>query len=195
MITCDMWLGWEKLAEYLSAYRDVPESEINPVGRFITSSAAAMSITTRCANTNDEALEKAERDLKMFATVIIKDLYVQLAERSPDGYGQFERMAELRDRVDDMEWLRTCGPTVMVGDPEHIVRQVQRVKELGADEIVLRIDNAKHEVIMETLENIGRYVIPYFNNPAGVLRSGPVGLLPGDPSQPASYEDIAKVVS
>lgn len=195
MITCDMWLGWDKLAEYLSAYRDVPESEIVPVGRFITDSAAAMSITTRCASTNDEALEKAERDLKMFATVIIKDLYVQLAERSPDGYGEFERLVELRDRVDDMEWLRTCGPTVMVGDPEHIIRQVQRVKELGADEIVLRIDNARHDVIMETLENIGRYVIPYFNNPAGVLRSGPVGLLPGDPRQPASYEDIAKVVN
>jgi alkanesulfonate monooxygenase SsuD/methylene tetrahydromethanopterin reductase-like flavin-dependent oxidoreductase (luciferase family) len=86
MITCDMWLGWDKLAEYLAAY----------------------------------------------------------------------------------------------GDPEHIIHQVQRVKELGADEIVLRIDNAKHDVIMETLENIGRYVIPYFNNPAGVLRSGPVGLLPGE---------------
>lgn len=192
MITCDMWMGWETLGEYLAAYNDVPISEIDPVGRFVTNSAAAMSITTRCAKTNDLALEQAERDLKMFATLIIKDLYVQLAERSPDGYGQFDRLVELRDRVDDIEWLRTAGPTVMIGDPQHIINQVQRMKDLGADEVVLRIDNAPHEVIMETLENIGRYVIPYFSNPSGVLRSGPVGLLPGDPRQVLSYEETAK---
>ncbi|MBD0860896.1 LLM class flavin-dependent oxidoreductase [Gordonia sp. zg691] len=195
LITCDMWMGWDTLGEYLDAYNSVALSEIDPVGRFVTKSAAAMSITTRCAKTNDIALEQAERDLKMFATLIIRDLYVQLAERSPEGYGQFDRLVELRDRVDDVEWLRTAGPTVMIGDPEHLVHQVQRMKEMGADEVVLRIDNAPHEVIMETLENIGRYVIPYFSNPNAVLRSGPVGLLPGDPRQELSYEDTAKVVN
>lgn len=192
LITCDMWMGWETLGEYLDAYRNFPVDEIDPVGRFVTNSAAAMSITTRCAKTNDIALEQAERDLKMFATLIIRDLYVQLAERDPDGYGQFERIAELRDHVDDIEWLRTAGPTVMIGDPEHIVHQVQRMKEMGADEVVLRIDNGTHEEIMETLENLGRYVIPYFSSPNAVLRSGPIGLLPGDPRQELSYEDVAK---
>lgn len=41
---------------------------------------------------------------------------------------------------------------------------------------------------MSTIEHLGRYVFPYFTNPAGVVRSGPVGLLPGDPRQQASYE-------
>ncbi|HEY0228354.1 MAG TPA: hypothetical protein VGC05_18620, partial [Mycobacterium sp.] len=80
---------------------------------------------------------------------------------------------------------------VMIGDPEHIVQQVQRLREIGADEVIMRIDNAPHNVIMETLEYIGRYVIPYFNNPSGILRSGPIGMLPGDPRQEVSYEETA----
>lgn len=191
-ITSDMWLGWDKLSEYFDAYHSVCEDEIKPVGRFITNSIGSIAITTRCANTNDLALEKGERDMKMFAEVIVNDLYVQLAERSKESYGEFERLAELRDRIDDMEWLRNCGPTVMIGDPEHIVNQVQRLKEIGADEVIMRIDNAPHHVIMETLEYIGRYVIPYFSNPSAVLRSGPVGMLPGDPRQEVSYEETAK---
>lgn len=192
LITSDMYFGWDTLQSYLDAYNDVPDSELSPVGRFVTKSAAAMSITVRCEKTNDRALEVAERDLTMFAQLIINDLYAQLAERSPDGYGAFGDVAELRKRLDEPEWLRTCGPTVMVGDPEHCIQQVQRIKDMGADEIILRIDNGTHEECMSTIEHLGRYVIPYFNNPTSVVRTGPIGVLPGDPRQQVSYEEVAK---
>ncbi len=193
LITSDMYAGWDALQSYLDAYNQVPDSEVDPVGRFVTKSAAAMSITCRCAKTNDLALEAAERDMNMFATMIINDLYAQLAERSSKEYGHFTQVAELRERLDDPEWLRDCGPTMMIGDPEHIVRKVQRIKDMGADEIVLRIDNGTHEEIMSTLEHLGRYVIPYFSNPSGVLRDTVIGFLPGDPRQTPTYEETAKV--
>lgn len=189
MITTDMYMGEALLKEYLDAYNHVPEDEVDPVTRYPVKSAAVLACTARCAKTNDLALEVAERDMTQLAQVLVNDLYVQLAERSTEGYSQFERVRELRDHLDDPEWLRTSGPSILVGDPEHCVHQVQRLKEMGADEVVLRIDNGTHEEIMSSLEHFGRYVIPYFSNPASVVRHGPIGLLPGDPRQQASYED------
>lgn len=188
MFTSDLYLGWDVLQSYLDAYNNVCESEVKPVGAYAVKSAGATVMTARCAKTNDEAMAHAERDLLKFARVIINDVYVQLAERSPEQYGGFSRFAELRDHVDDAAWLRDCGPTILVGDPEYCIGQVQRLADAGADEVILRIDGGTHDEIMQSIENFGRYVIPYFSNPAGVVRSGPVGLLPGDPRQRASYE-------
>ncbi|MCK8615520.1 LLM class flavin-dependent oxidoreductase [Gordonia sp. C13] len=188
LITSDLYLGWDTLAEYLDAYNSVPENEVVPVGRFVTHSLASSVMTARCAKTDDEALASAEADLLKFAQMIINDVYVQLAERSPEQYGGFKRFAELREHAADPEWLRTCGPTVLVGSPEHCVKQIQRTIDMGADEIVLRMDGGTHQEIMDSIEHFGRYVIPYFKNPRSVQRTGPVGLLPGDPRQVPSYE-------
>ncbi|MGE4426569.1 MAG: LLM class flavin-dependent oxidoreductase [Solirubrobacteraceae bacterium] len=192
MITSDMYFGWDVLQSYIDAYLSVPEEEVDPVGRFVQKSIATIAITARCEKTNDLALEAGERDMKMFAQCIINDLYAQLGERSPEEYGEFQQIAELRDRVDDVDWLRNVGPAVMVGDPKHCIDQVQRLKDMGTDEIILRVDNDDHDVIMSTLQNLGRYVIPYFNSPKNVLREGPIGFLPGDPRQTVSYDDTAK---
>ncbi|MGW5148478.1 LLM class flavin-dependent oxidoreductase [Rhodococcus koreensis] len=188
MITSDAYLGWEVLQANLDAYNAVSEDEVSPIGRYAIKSAASSVMSARCAKTNDEALAHAEADLLKFAQMIINDVYVQLAERSPEQYGEFSRIGLLRKHADDADWLRTCGPTVLVGDPQHCVEQVQRTADMGADEIVLRIDGGTHDERMQSIENFGRYVIPYFGNPAGVVRTGPVGLLPGDPRQRPSYE-------
>ncbi|AHD24298.1 hypothetical protein Y013_25755 (plasmid) [Rhodococcus pyridinivorans SB3094] len=188
MITSDLYMGWDTLESYINAYKSVDASEIAPVGGFAVNAAASSIMTARCASTNDEAMALAEEDLLKFARMIIWDVYVQLAERSPEKYGGFTRFKELREHVGDAAWLRDNTPTILVGDPEYIIGQVQRHQAIGADEMVLRIDGGSHDDIMSTIEHLGRYVIPYFTNPTGVVRSGPVGLLPGDPRQVASYE-------
>lgn len=191
MITSDLYLGWETQQDYLRAYKSVDESEVKPVGRFPVNIAASSVMTARCAKTNDEAIAVAEEDLLKFARMIIMDVYVALAERSPDEYGGFIRFKELREHVDDPVWLRNNTPTIMVGDPEYCIEQIKRHEEMGADEIVLRIDGGTHEEIMQSIEYFGRYVFPFFTNPKGVLRDGPIGLLPGDPRQETTYEKRA----
>ncbi|BBX27663.1 LLM class flavin-dependent oxidoreductase [Mycolicibacterium alvei] len=187
MITSDMYTGWPALAEYLAAYNDVPESDLAPVVRRPVKSAAAFVGTVRCAKTNDLALEAALGDMTTTARAIINDIYVQLAERSSAGYAHFDHIRELRDKIDDPEYLRNCGPTVLVGDPDHCINQIHRMAELGADEVVLRIDYGTHDEIMSTIEAFGRWVIPHFSNPGSVVRDGSVGVLPGDPRQRPSY--------
>lgn len=188
LVTSDAYFGWETLQEYIAAYNNVPEDEVKPVGRYAVKSAGSSVMSVRCAKTNDLALEHAEHDLVKFAQMVINDIYVQLAERSPEEYGEFTRIGQLRKHAGDAEWLRTCGPTVMVGDPQHCINELIKHQEAGADEVVLRVEGGTHEERMSTIENLGRYVFPYFSTPQSVVRSGPVGLLPGDPRQRASYE-------
>lgn len=187
MITSDMYTGWDALGEHLAAYNDVPESDLAPAVRRPVRSAGAFVGTARCAKTNDLALEAAVGDLTTTASAIINDIYVQLAERSTAGYAHFDHIRELRDKIDDLEFLRNCGPTVLVGDPDHCITQIHRMAELGADEVILRIDYGTHDELMSTIEAFGKWVIPHFNNPRSVVLDGAVGVLPGDPHQRPAY--------
>ena len=188
MITSDLYLGWDTLEEYLKAYWSVPESEIDPIGAYAVRSAASSVMTAYCAETNEDALRRAEKNLLRFAQMIINDVYVQLAERSEAEYGGFSRFRELRDHAHDAKFLRDSTPTILVGDPDYCIEQISRHVALGADEIVLRIDGDTHEELMRNIEWFGRYVIPHFKNPSAVVRHGAIGILPGDPFQKASYE-------
>jgi alkanesulfonate monooxygenase SsuD/methylene tetrahydromethanopterin reductase-like flavin-dependent oxidoreductase (luciferase family) len=188
MITSGAYLGWEVLQASLDAYNSVPDDEVEPVCRYAGRSPGSSVMSVRCASTTDAALALAEEDLLRFARMIISDAYVQLAERSPERYGEFSRIGQLRTHVDDAAWLRTCGPTILVGTPDHCIGQIQRTADIGANEMVLRIDGGTHPERMRTIEQLGRYVLPFFTTAEGVLRTGPVGLLPGDPRQRPSYE-------
>ncbi|MFL0289094.1 LLM class flavin-dependent oxidoreductase [Mycobacterium sp. SMC-21] len=188
MVTCDLYLGWENLEPQMKAYWGVPESEIKPVGAYAVRSAGAFAMTAVCAETNDEAMRRAEPGLLRAARAIINDIYAQLAERSDSGYHGFERVKELRDHVDDARYLRDLSPTIMVGDPDHCIEQIARYQALGADEIVLKIDGDTHANIMSTIEYFGRYVIPVFKNSSAVVNAGTIGVLPGDPNQKTSWK-------
>jgi alkanesulfonate monooxygenase SsuD/methylene tetrahydromethanopterin reductase-like flavin-dependent oxidoreductase (luciferase family) len=50
------------------------------------------------------------------------------------------------------------------GTPEDCIRYVTRLQEAGADEILFmfQMGGIPHEVIMETIRNIGEKVIPHF---------------------------------
>ncbi|GAA2567821.1 LLM class flavin-dependent oxidoreductase [Mycolicibacterium diernhoferi] len=69
-------------------------------------------------------------------------------------------IAGLLGRIGDLDWLVDNTSGVMLGDPDYFIRRAGKLAEMGVDEIVLRIDGIPHEDIMETIELIGREVIP-----------------------------------
>ncbi|WP_163748984.1 LLM class flavin-dependent oxidoreductase [Mycolicibacterium helvum] len=190
-LTSDMWLGWEEAERLISCYTSVKDDELKPIVRRNTNVVGLIANTVRCANTNDRAMEIGERDMIMMSNIVLKDLYVQLAQRS-EMYREFAMYGEIQDKINDTEWLRNCGPSVMVGDPAHLIEMIERLESIGANEVVMRIDNGPHRELMETIETIGRYVIPHFKNPKAVLRSGPVGVLPGDAHQKTSIDEYSE---
>ncbi|MET4427298.1 alkanesulfonate monooxygenase SsuD/methylene tetrahydromethanopterin reductase-like flavin-dependent oxidoreductase (luciferase family) [Mycolicibacterium sp. 624] len=190
-LTSDMWLGWDEAERLLACYNSVKDDELKPIVRRTTKAVGLIANTVRCAKTNDRAMEIGERDMIMMSNIVLKDLYQHLAQRS-DMYREFKMYGEILDKIEDPEWLRDCGPSVMVGDPAHLIQMIERLESLGADEVVMRIDNGPHNELMETIETIGRYVIPHFKNPKGVLSSGAVGVLPGDAHQKTSIDDYSE---
>jgi alkanesulfonate monooxygenase SsuD/methylene tetrahydromethanopterin reductase-like flavin-dependent oxidoreductase (luciferase family) len=52
------------------------------------------------------------------------------------------------------------------GTPDDAIRQVGKIIEAGADEILflVQMGTIPHEVSMETIRNLGKYVIPHFRN-------------------------------
>lgn len=55
------------------------------------------------------------------------------------------------------------------GDVEHCIRQVQRLADAGADEIMflIQMGTVPQEICLETIRNIGNHVIPHFRPPNG----------------------------
>ena len=60
---------------------------------------------------------------------------------------------------------RSSGPE---GDPDVFIVRIKRYQELGADEVILRLDGTR-EQIMCSIELIGKYVIPTLIRPYGAL--------------------------
>ena len=55
------------------------------------------------------------------------------------------------------------------GTPDDAISYIQRLIDAGADEIMflLQMGTVPHDVIMESIENIGKYVIPHFRKKYG----------------------------
>ncbi|MBS1870058.1 MAG: LLM class flavin-dependent oxidoreductase [Actinobacteria bacterium] len=172
VITSDLYLGWEYLGEVIQAYKR-GAADPRPVGRYAVDSIGTSVFTAYCCETNEEAMAKARRNLLRFAKAIIVEYYPDLSTRNEEDYGYTAQIAKLRDRVEDVDFLRTLPP-VLVGDPEHWIETLKRHQELGADEVVIRIDGDTHEEHIRQIEAIGKYVIPHFKSPGTVVTHGPV---------------------
>ncbi len=59
------------------------------------------------------------------------------------------------------------------GTPDDCIRYVQRLIDAGADEILFmfQMGGIPHDVIMETIRNIGEKVIPHFRNQAAAKQA------------------------
>ena len=62
------------------------------------------------------------------------------------------------------------------GTPKHCIEYLERFEASGADEamFLMQMGSIPHEIIMESIRNIGKYVIPHFqkSQPARVVTEG-----------------------
>jgi len=169
-LSWDMYMGWD----YFKKCTDVYKNAIGkhpPVGAIATNSFGAVSLNAVCADTMAGARKQAHDSVMRFATPVIEELYPDLGRRSKS-YAYTLELEKIRHRARDYEWL--CNETsILVGDPDFFVERIQRYKDMGADEIILRLDG-DHAQIKRSIELIGKHVIPKFKNPMMVLRENPM---------------------
>lgn len=160
------FLGWDSLAESIAAYHSRME-QTKAAGMAVTHSAGAL-VQGYCAATDEQAIEEAgEGNLKWLRLAL--DGYPRLAKMSKD-YAYMNKVTEIGSKFEDVHYFKEASGAAVFGSPESCIRAVERFRDIGCDQLVIRIDSVPHDKIMRSIEMFGRYVIPHFKNRANFVR-------------------------
>lgn len=167
-LTNDSYLGWDHIADLASLYRNAI-AKPEPLAKYpVNNSLCFSSLTAHCATTREKAVEESRHDATRFFRSTM-ELYDRLAERGT-AFAEINMMRKLAEHQEDPLYLMQHTPTLMIGTPDDIIEQVRRLEALGFDEVCLRIDALGISKHMQTLELIGKYVIPEFRGPNIIRR-------------------------
>lgn len=128
-----------------------------------------------CAETDEEARKVGGESIYRAAR-LASIAFGRLAQKS-QSYGYMAQADEIAEKIQDISWLVEESGTVVCGSPETCIEQIQRYVDMGANEIIIRIDGNEHEDTMRSIELFGKYVLPAFKPelaqvPEGVVEGG-----------------------
>jgi alkanesulfonate monooxygenase SsuD/methylene tetrahydromethanopterin reductase-like flavin-dependent oxidoreductase (luciferase family) len=153
--------GWQYIEDSIAAYRAGQAGQsadtLGP-GGVALDCAGALALVAHCAT--DTATARAEAaELTSRALDLVAGWFEGLARQTTD-YAAMAPMREIVDRRHDIDFLVERSPYVSVGDPDFFVDRCRRLQELGYDEFILRVDGMGHEKNLQTIELLGKHVIP-----------------------------------
>jgi alkanesulfonate monooxygenase SsuD/methylene tetrahydromethanopterin reductase-like flavin-dependent oxidoreductase (luciferase family) len=153
--------GWEYMTESIAAYR-AGQSEQSPEtlgpGGATVDCAGALSLVTHCSQDAAAARREAE-ELASRALDLVASWFEGLAKQTTN-YAALAPMREIVDRRHDLEFLIERSPYLTIGDPDLFVERCQRLADIGYDEFIVRVDGMGHEKNLQTIELLGKHVIP-----------------------------------
>jgi alkanesulfonate monooxygenase SsuD/methylene tetrahydromethanopterin reductase-like flavin-dependent oxidoreductase (luciferase family) len=168
VLSWDLYFGWEYVVTNYEIYRQRIKTA-KPVGGFVNNCFTAVVLNSVCAETTKEAMKVASESFPRFVTPVIEDLYPALGNRS-DSYGYTLKMETIRAKARDIDWM-VNETSCLAGDPDAFLKRCQAYKDLGADEVVFRLDGT-HEQVERSLKLIGKHVIPKIKAPRSVVMTG-----------------------
>lgn len=166
VISSSSFMGFDYLRNALDLYDETfhaaDHAKIHP-----TYSKSAMIFGTAiCLDTMDEALKHVAPAVDYAKNAL--GAYDRLSKLSQD-YAYMGAVTGVD--FHDLDFMLNDSAGFIVGDPAACIQQVQRYQDLGIDTLLLRIDSIPHHIIMKTLENFGKYVIPHFREPHAIVKS------------------------
>ncbi|MGD9765496.1 MAG: LLM class flavin-dependent oxidoreductase [Candidatus Binatia bacterium] len=166
-ISWDMYMGREYWRDCIAAYRQGMRAG-TPISELVTNSIGMTALHAAIAETTDEAVAIGGPSTLGFAGWVIEELYPALGKRSST-YAYTLSLEKLRSHAHDLDWLRKQTPSIILGDPDYWVARLKEYAEMGADEVIIRLDGQPHASIMKQIELLGKYVIPKFKTPRSVV--------------------------
>ena len=154
-------VGWQYVEEAAAAYlANIVDPEPLP-GTVVNNSLGFFATRVHCAPTREEAFADAAATALAFIDINIGPggRYDQLAPTSPD-YSYLGNIREMQEHLDDLDYVMERTPYVMIGTPDFLVQQLQRITALGYNELMLGIEGMTHEANMRAIELLGREVLP-----------------------------------
>ena len=166
VMSSSLYQGWEHQTKVLDLYRGTFKPD--PKGP-LTHPACGMPIFAGVSATDAQAKEDFAAGLMHYAR-ISSDAYPRLAKIADDYAYMADHMEAVERAAKDWDYLINHSASTVCGSPDTVIRQLEKFQALGLDDVMLHIDSVTHEKIMQTIELVGRYVIPHFNDRANVVR-------------------------
>jgi alkanesulfonate monooxygenase SsuD/methylene tetrahydromethanopterin reductase-like flavin-dependent oxidoreductase (luciferase family) len=161
----------EEIAKRIASYRDGIAACREPYGRFVNDRACVFAMVN-CAPTKEESYAVAKESFEWYGKYgaeLIATLPKWLDERR-QGLGTYDWLGDLKRIVAEgthklltFEYLRETHGCV-AGDPEEVVEHCRAYEAAGADLLLCLVNPYKipHEKVMQTIELMGRHVLPEF---------------------------------
>jgi alkanesulfonate monooxygenase SsuD/methylene tetrahydromethanopterin reductase-like flavin-dependent oxidoreductase (luciferase family) len=162
----------EDVKRRIDIYRKAISECTDPVGKTVNEQAAAFTMVN-CAPTAAESYATSEESFVWYvkrSSELITSVAAWLEEMKQelgtyDYLGEIEKM--VREGMHEMlnfEYL-TNENAVIVGDPKEVVERCRAYEDAGVDLLLCLLNPYKvpHDKVMQTIELMGKHVIPQFN--------------------------------
>ena len=161
----------EDLAQRIQAYRKAIATCTKPIGAYVNNVAATFTLVN-CAPTKEESYAVARESFEWYPKYsgrLIASVAAWQEEQKVSG-GTYAYTHEILnfDRqglIDQFsfEYLRDSGSAI-VGDPDQVIQACKRYEATGCDMLLCLVNplNIPHAKVMQTIELMGKYVIPEF---------------------------------
>jgi alkanesulfonate monooxygenase SsuD/methylene tetrahydromethanopterin reductase-like flavin-dependent oxidoreductase (luciferase family) len=161
----------EEVKAKIEIYREAFAGCADPIGAFANEDAATFTMTL-CAPDRDEALAAARESFEWYpkAGARLIGSVAQWLSETGDDLGTYSYAEDLK-AVDEsgaldllsLEYLVESGACV-VGTPDECMESCRRYEEAGVDTLLCLVNpyNIPHGTVMQTIELMGREVIPHF---------------------------------
>ena len=161
----------EDVKQKIDLYRAAIATCEKPLGHWVNDHAATFTMTL-CAPTQEEAWQAARESFEWYPKAgarLIGSLATWMAEQKR-ALGNYAYAADLAN-VDrsgaldllTLEYLTGAGACVL-GTPEQCLANCRRYEAAGVDLLLCLVNPLKisHEQVMQTIELMGKHVIPHF---------------------------------
>ncbi|HTA08868.1 MAG TPA: LLM class flavin-dependent oxidoreductase [Streptosporangiaceae bacterium] len=172
--------GPDSAREGIAAYKAAVSAPADPIGAFVNDQCALFT----CAFTSDDddrartlGGQAALWYLKCLGAIYANDWAGQPLEAVPDSYrfhaesrrkglltgGTLQTGMKSGDMTDPRAYEKMIDSGAFcVGDPKHVVANLERYRQAGADRIVcvMQLAELRHDDLMRSIELFGREVIP-----------------------------------
>lgn len=162
----------DDVARRIDIYRKAIAQCKKPLGKFVNNQAAAFTMVN-CAPTSEESYETSAESYVWYAkrsAELVTSVVGWLDETKRD-LGTYDYLRETRQIVEagthemlDFNYLRDSKAT-LCGTPDQLIETAKAYEEAGVDLLLCLVNpyNIPHEKVMQTIELMGKHVLPEFD--------------------------------
>jgi alkanesulfonate monooxygenase SsuD/methylene tetrahydromethanopterin reductase-like flavin-dependent oxidoreductase (luciferase family) len=162
----------EELKERIDLYRSGIAACKSPMGKFVNNQAACFTLVN-CAQSKEKSYERSREAFPWYAKTsaeLVTSVSIWLEEMKAEADGTYAYLDEARKLVEQrLHELASLDAlldlnAVVAGDPDEVVERFKAYEATGCDLLLCLVNpyDISHEGVMETIDLMGKYVIPEF---------------------------------